>query len=83
LVELPVVESPAEILSEQTEGRQRRMVVRGISEEILDGWRSRPGVTRVSMRAASLEEIFAACVRGGNRDRSSDPTQRSHSTKSA
>ena len=83
LVELPVVEAPAEILSEQAEGRQRRLVVRGISEEMLDGWRSRPGVTRVSMRAASLEEIFAACVRGGNRDRSGGQTQRSHSTKSA
>ncbi len=64
LAELPHLEPPAEVLSDQAEGRQRRMIVRGITEEGLDHWKSRPGVAGVRLRNATLDELFAACVRG-------------------
>lgn len=65
LTELPHLAPPAEVLSDRAEGRQRRMIVRGISDEELERWRSRPGVAGVRVRSATLDELFAACVRGG------------------
>jgi ABC-2 type transport system ATP-binding protein len=65
LAQLPVPAPPAKVLSEQTEGRQRRLIVRGIDEQAIEAWRARPGVAEVRVRPASLEELFAACVRGG------------------
>lgn len=64
LVQLPVPDSPALVMSERAEGRQRQMVMRGFDNEAADQWRGRPGVAGVTVRSATLDEIFAACVRG-------------------
>jgi ABC-2 type transport system ATP-binding protein len=64
LMSLPKLESPVEVLSDQIEGRQRRLVVRNFSQEIEDFLRERAGIQRVDSRSASLEELFAACIRG-------------------
>jgi len=64
LVSLPVLPSPAEVLSEETEGRQRRMIVRGFNQSMRQMLLNRPGVSAVRDRSASLEELFVACTRG-------------------
>ncbi|MBM3998684.1 MAG: ABC transporter ATP-binding protein [Planctomycetes bacterium] len=64
LVVLPLPGEPAEILSDRNEGRQRRIVARGLVETQLDEWRARPGVVDIRVRGATLEELFAATVRG-------------------
>lgn len=71
LIQLPQLESPVEVLSDQAEGRQRQMIVRGLRDADVELWRSRPGVSSVRVRAATLDELFAACVRGGT----STPTE--------
>jgi len=67
LAQLPQVSPPAEVLSDQTEGRQRQMIIRDLSAADVEQWKSRPGVAGVRIRSASLDELFAACVRGGGR----------------
>lgn len=64
LVSIPELPSPAEVLSEETEGRQRRMIVKDFSPEIRNEIAARNGVYGVRDRAASLEELFVACTRG-------------------
>ena len=64
LAELPPLPPPAEVLSDRAEGRQRRLIVRDIDDEMIDHWRSRPGVASVQLRGATLDELFAACIRG-------------------
>lgn len=64
LVTLPVVDGPVETLSEEMEGRQRRLVIRGDCDALLASWRSRPGVLSVQSRPATLDEMFVACTRG-------------------
>lgn len=64
LVQLPLPDSPAIVMSDRAEGRQRQMVMRGFNNEAADQWRSRPGVAGVTVRSATLDEVFAACVRG-------------------
>jgi len=68
LVQLPLPDSPAFVMSDRAEGRQRQMVMRGFDSEAADQWRGRPGVAGVTVRSATLDEIFAACVRGNNTD---------------
>jgi len=68
LVQLPLPDSPAFVMSDRAEGRQRQMVMRGFDSEAADQWRGRPGVAGVTVRSATLDEIFAACVRGSNTD---------------
>ncbi len=63
LASLPVFESPAEILTEQTSGRQRRMLVRNFdsaSESLLSGSHS---VFEVTHRPVGIEDLFVACTR--------------------
>jgi len=64
LVSLPTMEPPAEVLSEHTKGRQRRLIVRNYDPayetQIADSF----GVIEISHRPASLEEMFIACTRG-------------------
>jgi ABC-2 type transport system ATP-binding protein len=67
LAQLPQLDGPAEVLSERSEGRQRQFIIRGAGEADIELWRSRPGVSGVRQRSASLDELFAACVRGGAR----------------
>ena len=64
LIALPRLVGNVEVLSEQSSGRQRRMVVRGFDRESKELLEMRPGVLSVRSRPASLEEIFIACTRG-------------------
>jgi ABC-2 type transport system ATP-binding protein len=64
LISLPALDGPAQILNEQTSGRQRRMIVRDFSSENESLLKSSHGVFEVTHRCASLEELFVACTRG-------------------
>jgi len=64
LIALPRLAGDAEVLSEQSSGRQRRMVVRGFDQAAQESIEARPGVLSVRIRPASLEDIFIACTRG-------------------
>ncbi len=64
LIALPRLSGNVEVLSEQSSGRQRRMVVRGFDHLARESLEARPGVLSVRSRPASLEEIFIACTRG-------------------
>jgi ABC-2 type transport system ATP-binding protein len=64
LLSLPELPAPAEVLGEETEGRQRRMVVKGFTHDMQHGLASHHGVQGVKDRPASLEELFVACTRG-------------------
>ena len=64
LIALPSLSGNVEVLSEQSSGRQRRMVVRGFDHLAQASIEARPGVISVRSRPASLEEIFIACTRG-------------------
>ncbi|MFY8199185.1 MAG: hypothetical protein ACOVLE_00840, partial [Pirellula staleyi] len=61
---LPRIEGPTELLSEETEGRQRRFVVRGDAQHVLKLWEGRTGVQQIQARPATLDELFVACTRG-------------------
>ncbi len=63
LIVLPPLDGTAEVLSEQTSGRQRQWVVMGWSGEIQTRVERHYGVTSVDARSATLEELFAACAR--------------------
>jgi ABC-2 type transport system ATP-binding protein len=65
LTELPHLAPPIKVLSEENEGRQRRFIVQGMNDDALKQWKARPGVAGIRVRSASLDELFAACVRGG------------------
>lgn len=64
LAALPSLESPAEVLSEQNEGRQRRWMVRGFTAEHQAELEARPSVLSIRTRPATLDELFVACTRG-------------------
>ena len=64
LITLPQIEGPTELLSEETEGRQRRFVVRGDAQQVLKLWEGRTGVQQIQARPATLDELFVACTRG-------------------
>ena len=65
LAALPDFDATTEVLSEHTEGRQRRFVVRGMTADLPKQWEQRPGVASVRVRNATLDEVFVACTRGG------------------
>jgi ABC-2 type transport system ATP-binding protein len=62
LTALPALDSPAEVISEELAGRQRRFVVRNFSSEQRAELASYPGVHSVQVEHASLEDLFVACV---------------------
>jgi len=64
LIALPQLDAGAKVLSEQTSGRQRRMIVQGFTDEMAKLLESRAGVHGVRSRPASLEEVFIATTRG-------------------
>ncbi len=64
LIVLPSLDGTVEVLSEQSSGRQRRMVVRGFDQTSKELLEARPGVLSIRSRPASLEEVFIACTRG-------------------
>ncbi|QDV27484.1 ABC transporter ATP-binding protein [Aureliella helgolandensis] len=69
---LPRLEAPAEVLQEQSEGRQRRLVVRNFQPAMQQQFEARPGVTSVHVRNATLDELFVACIRGESTPAPSD-----------
>lgn len=80
LAQLPELDAPVEVLSDQAAGRQRQLIIRGLRESDIELWRSRPGVAGVRVRSASLDELFAACVRGGRSIQSPPAEMRSAET---
>ncbi len=64
LAALPELEAPAEVLSEQDEGRQRRWIVRGFTAEHQAELEARPSVLSIRSQPATLDELFVACTRG-------------------
>ncbi len=64
LIALPRLIGSIEVLSEQSAGRQRRMIIRGFDNQSKELLQARPGVLSVKSRPASLEEVFIACTRG-------------------
>ena len=64
LVALPELESPAEVFRSQVNGRQHRLVVRHLSPEQLEQIKGWSGVEQVSTHTTTLEDVFAACLRG-------------------
>ena len=64
LIALPRLPNNVEVFSEQSSGRQRRMIVRRFDQAAQEVFEARPGVIGVRSRPASLEEIFIACTRG-------------------
>lgn len=64
LAAIPPIASPVVVLSDHASGRQRQMIVTGYVDEVADFLRDCPAVNQVSVRSASLEDLFAACVRG-------------------
>ena len=64
LISLPTLDAPAQILNEQTSGRQRRMIVRYFTPHNEALLKTSHGVFEVTHRCASLEELFVACTRG-------------------
>lgn len=64
LVALPTLPEPAEVLFEQTQGRQRQMVVKNFAPEMGTLLSEVDGVTSVRGRPMTLEEIFIAYTKG-------------------
>ena len=64
LVTLPRIEPPAQVLMEESNGREKRLVVRGYCDSVKEQLASRAGVTHVRVRNVSLDELFVACTRG-------------------
>jgi len=64
LVALPDLESPAEVFQSQTNGRQQRLLVRHLSAAQLQQVQAWPGVEHCHTHTPSLDDLFAACLRG-------------------
>lgn len=76
LIVLPPLDGTAQLLSEQSSGRQRQWVVMGWSESLQAQIQRYHGVTHVDARSATLEELFAACARPGPAALSEDEANR-------
>ena len=61
---LPTLPAPAQVLSEEIEGRQRLAIVRHLQPSMLESIRQMAGVIDVRHRVATLEEVFVACTSG-------------------
>jgi ABC-2 type transport system ATP-binding protein len=57
---LPPFPESVEVLSEQSEGRQRELILKDLDPAMLDSIRESPGVIDVRHRVATLEELFVA-----------------------
>lgn len=64
LLALPDFEPPAEVYQSQTNGRQQRFLVRHLSAAQLQQVQSWPGVDNCQTHTPSLDDLFAACLRG-------------------
>lgn len=77
LIALPELPEPAQVLSEGTYGRQRRMIVRFFKPEMHALLADHTGVASVRHRDLSLEEIFIACTEGLDAAQDSSTTNQS------
>lgn len=81
LIAIPDPASPAKILAEISEGRQKQLVVQGDGDAAASQWRESPGILAAESRPATLEELFVACTRGDGKyarrsaDAASTPTR--------
>jgi ABC-2 type transport system ATP-binding protein len=82
LTALPIMRAPTQVLSEQTEGRQRRWIARNFGEEQRSELESLPGVLSVRTRPATLDELFVACTRGEAPSHAAEPFMTSNRTAS-
>jgi ABC-2 type transport system ATP-binding protein len=64
MLTLPALPEPAEILSEQIDGHQRRIIARHVDDAMRNVLAEQVGVISVRDRQLSLEEIFIACTTG-------------------
>jgi ABC-2 type transport system ATP-binding protein len=64
LMTLPALPTPAEVLSEETDGHHRRIIARHYQSAMHDLLAEQEGVLSVRERSLSLEEIFIACTKG-------------------
>ncbi len=62
---LPRLPQPTLVLTEETDGRQRQMIVRHLPDNALTEIRETAGVANVHRRVATLEEIFVAYTSDG------------------
>lgn len=69
---LPSFPNHVEVLSEQTSGRQRQSIVKGLIQPDIDWLTNQEGVTDVRQRTASLEEVFVACTSDDERTNEND-----------
>ncbi|MFO0940599.1 MAG: ABC transporter ATP-binding protein [Pirellulales bacterium] len=73
LAAIPQLDGPAEVLYERSEGRQCRMIVRDFSQANREQLEKATAVAGVRVHNASLDEIFMACIRGGESSKKSTP----------
>lgn len=76
LAAVPQLSPPAEVLYERTEGRQCRLVVRGFDSAMKEELEKATGIASVRVHHASLDEIFMACIRGGDGNRRKGQTSK-------
>ena len=75
LMTLPALPTPAEVLSEETDGHHRRIIARHYQSAMHDLLAEQAGVLSVRERSLSLEEIFIACTKGTSGLSQPRPTQ--------
>lgn len=73
LTALPRLPKPAHTLTEQTDGRQKQLTIRGFEPEMISFLQEAPGATVVDQRSLSLEEIFIAHTHGQRNHRPEQP----------
>lgn len=69
LTALPSLPAPAQVLREETEGRQRRLIVRNLSPDTEALLAQRVGVNSVQVSTPSLDDVFVAYIRGTLQER--------------
>lgn len=79
---IPSFESPAQVLLEQSEGRQQRWIIRNFTDAMRAQLANHPTLSNLRVHHASLDEIFVACTRGqtSNQDAAHHSSSRSTST---
>lgn len=71
-IALPEFDAPTTTLMCQSDGRQRRMIVRHFNEAARELLADRPGVTNIRARSATLDELFVAYTREYREIRAND-----------
>lgn len=80
LAAIPQLDGPAEVLYERSEGRQCRLIVRDFSQANREQLEKATAITGVRVHNASLDEIFMACIRGGDSTKRKSPGKSSRSS---